>query len=224
MRKQKVFYSELAYVFGILFLALGASLTQRANLGMSMVIAPPYVLYLKISQYLPFFTFGMAAYTFQILLIVATIVVLRKFKLSYIFSILTAVIYGFVLDTINLATIYIPNELLVIRAILLIIGLLSSSFGVALMFKTYLPPEAYELIVKEVAEKYNFAVHKVKLFYDISSLVFSVILSFSFFGLGMFKVINIGTVISAFANGLLIGMFNKKLELTFVFKDKFEHK
>lgn len=222
MNNKKVFYTEFAYVFGLLFLSLGASLTEKAGFGMSMVIAPPYILYLKVSQYLSFFTFGMAAYVFQGFLIIITAIILRKVKLSYLFSFLTAVLYGFMLDGIGLLTEYIPSDWISIRVILFLVGICCSSFGVAFMFKTYLPPEAYELIVKEVSEKFKFPMHKVKLCYDISSLVFSIVLSFAFFGFGEFNGINVGTVITAFTNGILIGFFNKKLELIFVFKDKFK--
>lgn len=224
MIKKKVFFTEVAYLFGLIFLALGASLTEKAGFGMSMVIAPPYILYLKISQYLPLFTFGMAAYMFQGALIILTVIFLRRFKISYLLSFCTAVIYGLLLDGINLLLAFIPNELIWIRIILFIIGMCCSSFGVAMMFKTYLPPEAYELIVKEISEKYNLKIHKVKTGYDISSLVLSVILSFLFFGFGCFNGINIGTVVTAVANGTLIGFFTKKLELAFSFKDKFKLK
>ena len=74
MKKKRVFYTEFAYIFGLVFLALGASLTERAGFGMSMVIAPPYLLYLKLSEYLPFFTFGMSAYVFQGILIILIVI------------------------------------------------------------------------------------------------------------------------------------------------------
>ena len=222
MKQKKIFYTELAFVFGLFFLALGASLTEKAGFGMSMVIAPPYILYLKLSQYLPFFTFGMAAYVFQGILILVTIIILRRIKFSYLLSFCTAVIYGFLLDGLNLLTVYIPNELIIARVLLFCFGTLSSSFGVAMMFKTYFPPEAYELIVKELSEKYNIAIHKVKLGYDITSLVLSVAMSFVFFGFGQFNGIHIGTLITALANGTLIAIYNKKLESIFDFKDKFK--
>ena len=45
---KKTFYSEYAYIFGILFLALGTALMEKADFGMSMVVAPAYILHLKI--------------------------------------------------------------------------------------------------------------------------------------------------------------------------------
>ena len=46
MEKQRVFFTELAYVLGILALALGTALMERADFGVSMVVAPAYLLHL----------------------------------------------------------------------------------------------------------------------------------------------------------------------------------
>ena len=95
---KRKFYTEAAYIVGLIVLAVGTALMEKANFGMSMVVAPAYLLHLKISQTLPFFSFGMAEYVFQAFLLVLVIVAVRKFKLSYLLSFVTAVIYGFVLD------------------------------------------------------------------------------------------------------------------------------
>ena len=42
--KKRLFYTELAYLFGILAIALGTAFMERADFGMSMVVAPAYVL------------------------------------------------------------------------------------------------------------------------------------------------------------------------------------
>ena len=83
---KKTFYSELAYVFGLLSTALGVALMAKADFGLSMVVAPAFLIYKKLSMILPWFSFGMAEYLFQGFLIVLTMIVLRKFKLSYFFS------------------------------------------------------------------------------------------------------------------------------------------
>ena len=110
--KRKVFYTEAAYIVGLVLLALSAALMERADFGVSMVVAPAYLLHLKVSQFLPFFSFGMAEYTLQAMLLLVMVVVLRKFKVSYLFSFVTAVLYGFILDFMMLCVSYIPNEAL----------------------------------------------------------------------------------------------------------------
>ena len=145
-------------------------------------------------------------------------------KISYLFSFFTALAYGILLDGINLLTAYIYADIFVVRIILFSLGILASSLGVAFMFKTYLPPEAYELIVKEISNEYNLKIHKVKYVYDFSSIMLSVIMSFAFFGFGVFNGIHIGTLVSAIVNGALINFHNKNLEQTFEFKDLFKKK
>lgn len=83
--KKKNFYTEIAYVLGIILVALGTALVERANFGVSMVVAPAYVIYQKLSQTFSFFTFGMAEYLLQGLLILLIIIIVRKIKVSFSF-------------------------------------------------------------------------------------------------------------------------------------------
>ena len=59
MKTRKTFSTELAYLIGIIVLAFGSAFMEKADFGMSMVVAPAYLLHLKISEFLPFYTFGM---------------------------------------------------------------------------------------------------------------------------------------------------------------------
>ena len=83
------------------------------------------------------------------------------------------------------------------------------------MFHTKLPPAAYEMFVAEVSKKFGANITKFKTCYDLV-----ILMSFIFFGFGSFKGINVGTVICAFLNGPLIGIFGKLYEKNFEFKDK----
>ncbi|MBQ7964661.1 MAG: hypothetical protein IJ331_01105 [Ruminococcus sp.] len=218
--KKKVFYSELAYILGLVSLALSAAFMERADFGVSMVVAPAYLLHLKVSQYLPFFSFGMAEYTLQAVLLIVMVIVIRKFRLSYLFSFVTAVVYGFVLDLSMMCVAFIPSELLVTRIILYIIGLLGCAIGVSLLFHTYISPEVYELFVKEVSGIMKIDINKFKTIYDLSSCLLAIIMSFMFFGLWHFEGVKIGTVVCALLNGTTIGMFSKLFDKFFVFEDK----
>ena len=95
---KRTFYTEAAYAIGIISLAFGTALMEKADFGMSMVVAPAYLIYLKVSEFLDWFSFGMAEYCFQAFLIVVLVIVLRRFKRKYLFSFITAFIYGNVLD------------------------------------------------------------------------------------------------------------------------------
>ena len=44
-KMKRTFSTELAYVFGIVFVARGVVLMEKADFGVSMVVAPAYLLY-----------------------------------------------------------------------------------------------------------------------------------------------------------------------------------
>ena len=220
--KKKLFYTELAYVLGLVIMAFAAAFTEKADFGMSMVVAPAYILHLKISEYLPWFSFGVAEYVFQGILVVLTVIIMRRFKLSYLFSFVTAVLYGTLLDMAMSLIAAVPDEHFAVRAVWYILGTVLCSLAVSLFFHTYISPEAYELIVKELSEKFGCDINKVKTAYDCFSTVLGIILSFAFFGFGVFKGVKSGTVICALLNGFLIGRFSKLFEKYFDFKDRFK--
>lgn len=217
--KKKTFYNELAYVFGMIFLALGTAFMEAADFGVSMVVAPSYIIHLKVSQYLPFFTFGMASYTFEALLLIVMVILLRKFRVSYLFSFVTAVLYGFVLDIDIWLLSFINHDSMVLRIIFYIVGLLLCSMGVSFYYHTYISPEVYELFVKEASNKYGIEIHKFKTGYDCISCLVAIILSFCFFGFLHFEGVKWGTVVCALVNGFTISRFTKLFERFFEFRD-----
>jgi uncharacterized membrane protein YczE len=221
MKKQKIFYTEMAYLLGLIIMAFAAAFTEKANFGMSMVVAPAYILHLKLSQFLPWFSFGVAEYCFQGVLVIVTAVLMKNFKRSYLFSFVTAVIYGTLLDFAMALISVIPDNTFVLRAIWYLVGTVSCSLAVSLFFHTYLSPEAYELIVKEVSAKFSININKFKTGYDCFSCVLGIIMSFLFFGFGVFEGVKLGTIICALINGFLISRFTKLLEHFFEFKDRF---
>lgn len=218
--KKKVFYTEFAYVIGLITMAFGAAFMEKADFGLSMIVAPAYLIHLKVAELLPWFTFGIAEYFFQGLLIVITVLLMRRFKITYLFSLVTAFLYGTLLDCAIYLIAPLPDAGFAVRASWYVCGLLLCAFAVSLFFHTYLSPEAYELIVKELASKLGH-IDKIKTVYDLSSLLLSVTLSFLFFGFGVFKGIKWGTLICALVNGFVISCFTKLLERAFEFKNKF---
>lgn len=219
MKRQFVFYTELAYVFGIIALALGTALMERADFGVSMVVAPAYLLHLKLSQTLPFFTFGTAEYSLQAVLLLAMCLALRRFRVSWLFSFVTAVVYGFTLDGCIALVALLPGTGMAARLAFYALGMLVCAVGVSLLFHTYVAPEVYELFVKELAAATGKDIHKVKTIYDCVSCAVGVALSFAFFGFGHFEGVKLGTIFCALINGSLIGLCTRFFEARFIFRD-----
>ena len=82
--KPRTFYSELAYLAGIVLLALGTSCASAASFGLSMVVAPAYLIHLKLSPTWPGITFGVAEYIVQAVLLLVLSLALRRFRPYYL--------------------------------------------------------------------------------------------------------------------------------------------
>ena len=219
MKQKRTFYTELAYVVGLVLLALGTALMEKADFGVSMVVAPAYLLHRKISESLPFFSFGMAEYALQAVLLIALSLVLRRFRRAYLFSFVTAVIYGFTLDGCMYLVGLLPFAGLAYRIVCYVLGMLVCAGGVSCLFHTYLPPEAYELFVKEMSRHLGADIHKTKTVYDCVSCLIGVLLSFAFYGLWHFEGVKWGTILCALVNGWMIGQVSRLLEHAFDFRD-----
>lgn len=213
------FFTEAAYAFGIVALALGTALMERADYGMSMVVAPAYLVHLKVSQYLGWFSFGMAEYCLQALLIIVLALVMHHFSRRYLFSFITAFIYGTVLDLMIALVAMVPGEGIAARTAFYLVGMLVCATGVSLLFKTYISPEAYELFVKELSSKYGWNINRTKTVYDCCSCLVAIVMSFIFIGFGRFEGVKLGTVFCALLNGWLIGRCTSWFDRRFDFVD-----
>lgn len=194
----------------------------KGDFGVSMVVAPAYLVYLKLSQTLPFFTFGMAEYLLQAMILAAMILLLREFKLSYLFSFVTTILYGLVLDGVMGLLGGIDGTGTALRLVFYWVGLVLCSLGVAFLFHTYLSPAAYELFVKKISQRWQLSMDTFKTVYDCTSCVVAIGISFAFFGLGHFEGVKAGTVVCALLNGFLIGRFGRWFDRHLSFQDRFD--
>ncbi|MBR1983802.1 MAG: hypothetical protein IKA12_03850 [Clostridia bacterium] len=221
MKKLKL-PSEIAYLLAVVLLAFSVAMLSAVDFGLSMIVAPAYVL----SQKFTFLTFGQAEYVLQAILFVAFCIIVKKFKPIYLIAFLSCLIYGAVLDlwriiipTFNPA-ITVPGSMdLWLRILFFVLGECITAFSVALFFKVYIFPQVTDFFVMGVTAKFNVKLSKFKTFYDLGFLVVALILSFSFFG----KLVGIsfGTIILALTNGSIIGFFSKLIDKCFEIKPLF---
>ena len=113
----------------------------------------------------------------------------------------------------------LPADTFALRCLWYVLGILLGAASIAFFFKTYIAPEVYELLVKEIAQKLQRPTHRVKTVYDCVSCAVAVLMSFAFFGLGRFEGVKLGTVICALVNGYLIGRCTAFYERVFEFRD-----
>lgn len=211
---------ELSWFIGVLLCALGVSLCTKANFGLSTIAAPPYILHRFLIDKLPFFTQGFAEYVWQGSLLIVLTLILRRFRVRWLFSFFTAICCGFAIDM----WLYLLGgngayESMVMRIIAFALGTVFTALAIAFHFRTYIPLQVYELAVVEISDGFGFDTVKVKLVNDIIMLAVSLALS----GLlcGFRAGVGAGTVVAAFVNSPLIGLFGRLLDNFFVFDARF---
>lgn len=92
-RKLKI-PSEVVYILAVALLSLAVAMLTAANFGVSMIVAPAYLLSLKVG----ILTFGQAEYVIQAGLFIIFCIVMRGFRAVYLSSFVTCLIYGAALD------------------------------------------------------------------------------------------------------------------------------
>lgn len=216
--KKPVFYSEIAYPVGVLLLALATALMERGGLGMSIVVAPAYVVHLKLAEFWSFFSFGMAEYLLQGLVLILTLVLVGRVRIAWVLSFGTTILYGLALDGFMALTAGIPSTLWV-RIFIYVFGFALCVTAVGFMLHSYLPPSAYDLYAKLMTAKTGRPLSVIKTTYDIASLLVAVVLSLWFFG--EIRGVGIGTVGGALLGGVCIRWMMVLQDRLFDFRDRF---
>ena len=222
MKKIKI-SSEITYFLAIALLSLAVAILSAADFGISMIVAPAYLLSLKTGV----FSFGQAEYAIQAGVFIVLCLVLRRFKLVYLSSFITCLVYGAALDLWRLIPFFNPavtapgSMATPLRVAMYISGVLLTSFSVALFFKSYLYPQVYDFFVKAVSARYKVKLSALKTGVDLSMLATSVIMSLCFFK--KFVGIGWGTLIMAPIDGTLIGRFSRFLDKTSIFRRGFKN-
>lgn len=207
---------EFAYVLGQIIMPFAVALTVKADLGMSMIATPTYIISEKVS----FLSYGMTEYIVQAFLVILMCIVIKKFRIAYLVSFLSAVIYGSILDLACYVTADIPADNMIVRIILFVLGMVLTSLSVAFFFNTYISPCAYDYFVAKVGKEKKLDMRKWKLAFDFTMLLISVVLSLALFH--KFVGVNFGTLIMAVLNGNIISFFSKWMDKHIEFFDRFK--
>lgn len=213
--------SEAVYLAANILLALAVAILTTADFGISMIVAPAYLLHVKLG----FITFGQAEYIIQAILFVVLCLTLKRFRPIYLMSFLTSLIYGTILDLWRLLPCFDPAVTppgsmgMGLRIGMFVAGTLLTSFSVALHFKAYLYPQVYDFFVKAVSIRYGIKLSRFKTVVDLSLLAVGTVMTLCFFG--AFVGIGWGTLVMALVNGTIIGFFSKIIDRFFAFKPLF---
>ena len=216
------FPGEAAYLFALVVLAFAVAMTAAADFGVSMIVAPAYILSLKIEA----LSFGQCEYIVQGALFIVFCLLMRRVKAVYFSSFITGLLYGTVLDLWRLIiphfnpAVTAPGAFpLPLRIVYFICGTVLCAACIALFFHTYLYPQIYDFFVKGVSARYHLNRTRFKIAYDAAFLVVACAMSLLLFH--RLTGVGIGTLITVAVNGLLIGAFDKLFDKVFDFTPLF---
>ena len=218
--------SELLWLFGIIFVALGVAICSKTNLGVSMIAAPAFVLSEAPRGAIPFFSVGVMEYIFQGALLTLMCVCIKKFNWKYLFAFAVAVIYGYTLNLFIFLLKDVCFDGLILRWVMLIVGDTITAFGVACFFKTYMPLQVYELFVAEFSKHFKININKIKWSFDLTLLVISIVLTLTLFddigsvtwktfATSSFHNIGLGTLVTTAINSPIINIMGKIINKIF---------
>ncbi len=218
--------NELLWLFGIVFVALGVVICSKADLGVSMIAAPTFVVQEFIAPLWSGFSVGVVEYLVQGLMLVILCVYVRRFNWRYLLAFLVAVIYGYTMNFFLWILSGVSFDAVLLRWVMLLVGDAVTAFGVACFFHTYMPLQVFELFVAEVADRYRLDIHRVKSIFDISLLVISVSLALLLFGdvtefdwsaiyYTSFHSLGLGTLATTLINAPLIRLMSRFISRAF---------
>lgn len=221
--------NELMWLLGVIFVALGVAICSKADLGVSMIAAPAFIINEAVHSLWSGFSVGMIEYLVQGAMLIILCIVVQRLNWRYLLAFLVAIIYGYVLDLWLLIFKDVVFEEIYLQWIMLIVGDCITALGVACFFRTYLPLQVYELCVAEFADRYNFKVAKVKWAYDMLCLALSITLAFGIFrDAGSFDwsqiykssyhSLGLGTIITTIINAPIIAGWGYLLDKCFTYE------
>ena len=190
------------YIFGLFLLALGATFSILASIGVSPVTSLPYALALITP-----FSVGVTTILANIGFIFIQAILLKEIRYKNFFlQLLITFIFGFFMDfTIWLTSILPEANSLWLIILYLVISLVIVACGLLFYFTAGLPTMPYDSLTHVIANKWHMKFSKAKITSDLLNVVLSLALCLVF--IQSFGAIGIGTFIAAYGIGKIVGVF-----------------
>lgn len=203
--KEKLKLSRLvAYVSGLMLLALGIAASVRSNLGSSPVASVPYMFNLTTGLEL-----GVATILWQSFLVLLQFIILRRdFKPWILLQLITGFLFGYCNTFAGwIFSLFPAPQSIVVRGLFTCIGFVVGGFGVWLYSSSDVINMPSEGIVVVIAEKLKKPFHIIKIYFDVTSVVLAAGCCLIFIrSLGS---VGIGTVAISIMLGTMVGVYSR---------------
>ena len=208
MSRRELFRRYALFIISLFISALGVAVTKRGELGVSPISSAANVMSMKFTA----LSLGSWLIIWNCVLIAGQIALLRRnFKPIQLLQVPLSFLFGWFTDFGMWLAGFIPTELYPVRLLSVFTGTAILGFGIALAVIADVIMNSGEAFVKAISDKTHFAFGNVKIAFDISCVVFALLLSLLFFG-GKIVGMREGTVIAALLTGQTVKFFQKRLQ------------
>lgn len=192
------------YIFGLFLITLGVAFSIKSGLGSTPVASIPYAFNLILNVDL-----GITTFVFQVFLVMLQLILLRRnFKTKHFFQLFVSVIFGsFTTFSMSLLT-FIPSaDNMIIALLMCVVSIILIAFGLFFYVPTNIVPISVDGITQTLAIVFNKPFSRMKVYFDVTIVLSSLILSYLF--LGNFGSVGIGTVLGALCIGNVVKLIHK---------------
>ena len=191
----------LYYIPGLFCVCAGIVFCKKCALGISPISSIPYVLSLAFP-----ISFGQFTMCFHLINIAGQMLLQRKINLKTSMQILLALAFSFLIDLMD-SVLYVSTDYLCFRILALAASIILTALGMVLMFCADLVQNPVDGFVKQVSDLSGKSLGQVKILYDTSCVLLSLLLSFLL--LRRLEGFGIATIASAFFVGKCVNWIRK---------------
>lgn len=214
MIRNRTFKEYFLFIFGLFISAVGVAVTKKGELGVSPVSSIANVL----SIYSPSITLGNGIIIWNCVLIAGQILILGKqFKMYQLLQIPLSFLFGYFTDFGTWIIRFFDADAYALRLFCVIAGTVLLGFGISITVSINIIMNSGEAFVKAVSDRFAKEFGTVKIFFDISCVTISIILSLIFFK-GSIVGTREGTLIASVLTGVCVKFFMKYVPVTRLIK------
>ncbi len=188
------------FVVGLFIMSLGVAFSIVSTLGTTPISSISYSLALITN-----INIGITTFVFNLALIFIQFLVLRsKFHKKRLLQVINCVLFGYFTDLALYLVLQVPfDHTILISVVFLVLSIFLIALGIFIYMPTNIAPLPGEGCVESIAIVTNWRFSTVKIAFDASMVITSLILCGLFYT-SIFGAVNIGTIISAFLVGFTL--------------------
>ena len=189
----------ILFVGGLFVMSLGVGLSIKSGLGVTPISSIPYSLTLASGV-----NIGITTVIFNVLLVFLQIPILKKrFNPKRLLQLINAFMFGYFTDLSLWFLSPMPALPLDVNFTLLIVSMFLIAIGILIYMPANIAPLPGEGVVEAVSLAYDKRFSKVKVCFDTSMVVLSLIIC-GLFTSDIFGSVNVGTILAAIFIGIII--------------------